>query len=268
MTSDQVTSGQKPDEMRIKIQEHLGVGSILGESFSILVQYFLPILAIVFVPDFLLYWASNELAIYIYDVEMDYTWLSGSAELVAVGLAFLMGFVVFYIETALLVQLAYDAKLKRPMRLGLYFKVLIANLLTVILLGIVVLLLIVPAVLALIIGSWWVQAVFAVVVPAIVIERCGFGALKRSIELTRGFRWPIVGAVLLATIFSNFLDKVANVVSDLALEHGNAILESIVYAAISSIGYALLGILTALIYARLREIKEGVSVDQIAEVFD
>jgi len=254
--------------MRLNPQTHLGVGSILGESFSILVQYFLPILVIVFVPDFLLYWTSNELAIYIYDVEMDYTWLSGSGAFVAVGLAFLMGFVVFFVETALLVQLAYDAKLKRPMQLGQYFKVLITNLLPVILLGIVVLFLIIPAVLALIIGSWWVQAVFAVVVPAIVIERCGFGALKRSAELTRGFRWPIVGAMLLATIFSNFLDKVANAVSDLALEHGNALLESITYAAVSSIGYAFLGILTALIYARLREIKEGVSVDQIAEVFD
>ncbi|WP_063832843.1 hypothetical protein [Labrenzia sp. DG1229] len=268
MTTDQIASDRTPDVIRLNPQAHLGVGSILGESSSILVQYFLPILAIVFVPDFLLYWASNELTIYIYDVEMDYTWLSGSGALVAVGLAFLMGFVVFFVETALLVQLAYDAKLKHPMQLGQYFKVLITNLLPVVLLGIVVLLLIIPAVLALIIGSWWVQAVFAVVVPAIVIERCGFGALKRSVELTRGFRWPIVGAMLLATIFSNFLDKVANAVSDLALEHGNALLESIAYAAISSIGYAFLGILTALIYARLREIKEGVSVDQIAEVFD
>ena len=40
------------------------------------------------------------------------------------------------------------------------------------------------------------------------------------------------------------------------------------YAAFTSVGTGLLSILTALIYARLREIKEGVSVDQIAAVFD
>ena len=42
----------------------------------------------------------------------------------------------------------------------------------------------------------------------------------------------------------------------------------LLYAAFTAVGTGLLSILTALIYARLREIKEGVSVDQIAEVFD
>src|SRR3546814_15392056 len=41
----------------------------------------------------------------------------------------------------------------------------------------------------------WLLAVFAVVVPAIVVEGAGFGGLGRSIGLTKGFRWPILGAM-------------------------------------------------------------------------
>ena len=39
-------------------------------------------------------------------------------------------------------------------------------------------------------------------------------------------------------------------------------------ALLSGLGYGIMNISLALIYARLREIKEGVNVDQIASVFD
>ncbi|MES0883748.1 hypothetical protein [Roseibium sp. SCP14] len=39
-------------------------------------------------------------------------------------------------------------------------------------------------------------------------------------------------------------------------------------SAFYSVGIALICITTALVYARLREIKEGIGVDQIATVFD
>ena len=46
------------------------------------------------------------------------------------------------------------------------------------------------------------------------------------------------------------------------------LLASVAYVVTSALGLGLSGISIALIYARLREIKEGVTVDQIASVFD
>ena len=49
---------------------------------------------------------------------------------------------------------------------------------------------------------------------------------------------------------------------------GGIIITLIFYAALSGIAYGLSSISIALIYARLRQIKEGVSIDQIVSVFD
>lgn len=245
----------------------LGVGALISDSFSILTKYFLPILAIFFVPDLLIFeligWLNESIFTYEADLPFD-----GSGEMVVLGFAVLIGFIVYSLETAMFVLLAYDAKLGQPMRFGFYFRTLLSNFLPLLLLSFLVLLLLVPALLAFVIPALWVNAVFAAVVPAVVTERAGFGALRRSIELTRNYRWPIVGAFLLGGFFSRILDQVAEKLSLVALEAGSALLEAIIYVTISGIGYAFVGILTALIYVRLREIKEGIGIDQIAAVFD
>jgi uncharacterized membrane protein len=104
--------------------------------------------------------------------------------------------------------------------------------------------------------------------PAVVIERLGFRGLGRSEKLTKNYRWPIVGALVLTWICALIIIVVALFVADFALSSGVLAVSILLYAAFTAVGTGLLSILTALIYARLREIKEGVSVDQIAEVFD
>ena len=49
---------------------------------------------------------------------------------------------------------------------------------------------------------------------------------------------------------------------------GGVIVLGIGLAMINGLAYAFGGIVIALVYARLREIKEGVNVDKIAAVFD
>lgn len=246
-----------------------GVSTVVGDSFSLLVQCFLPVIALVFVPDMLAYQATFLLADAISLHGVPFSILEGYEEETFLGLSFLIGYSLYFLQTSLLVQLAYDAKLERPLQYGRYVLTLIKNLVPVLLLSLMVLLMIVPAFMALIIPGFWVNAVFAAVVPAVVIERSGFRALGRSIELTRNYRWPIVGAFLMVGFVSNILDNIAEKLSGFVAQASSfGLLESVVYVAISGIGTALFGILTALIYARLRELKDGISVDDIASIFD
>eukprot|EP00903_Cladosiphon_okamuranus_P022917 g21109.t1 len=106
--------------------------------------------------------------------------------------------------------------------------------------------------------------------PAGVIERAGFGGLGRSKYLTKEYRWPILGALVLAIICATIINIVALFVVGLVASAGSIgmVIGIVLFAAISTVGAGFLSILVALIYARLREIKEGVSVDQIASVFD
>ncbi|WP_434054867.1 MAG: hypothetical protein RDA78_08385 [Roseibium sp.] len=243
----------------------LGVGSLVGESFSILFRQFFPILVIGFVPSLLGVLLSGALVGFDTVLSLDDTDTSSGG---ASALISLVDLVVYSITTAFMVQLAYDAKLERPVRLGKYIGPAMASIFPIAILGIAVGLLMGIASLAFIIPGLWVYAVFSVMEPAIVIERLGFKGLGRSEKLTKGYRWPIVGALVITWICALVIIVAALFVADLAMTSGILALSIVVYAALTAIGTGLISILTALIYARLREIKEGVSVDQIAAVFD
>ncbi|WP_305987923.1 hypothetical protein [Roseibium sp. MMSF_3544] len=243
----------------------LGVGSLIKDSFSILFRYFFPIVLIAFVPSLLGVLLAGYLVGFDTVLSLEETEASSSG---ADALVNIVDLVVYSITTALLVQLAYDAKLKKPIRPAKYVGPALSAIFPITILGILVSLLIGLAALALIIPGLWVYAVFSVMEPAVVIERLGFKGLGRSEKLTKNYRWPIVGALALGWVCALIVIVVALGISDYAMSSDMLLVATLSYAAFTSVGTGLLSILTALIYARLREIKEGVSVDQIAAVFD
>lgn len=127
-----------------------------------------------------------------------------------------------------------------------------------------------------VIGGAWIWAVFSVMVPIVVIERAGLGALRRSAALTKEYRWPIVGTLAIVAIINYMLLLASEFVPIPSFPVPPALPEGVdtvlgyagVTASIVGLGFAYGGIVTALIYARLREIKEGVGIDHIAAVFD
>lgn len=243
----------------------LGVGTLVADSFTTLGRHLFPILLIGFVPSLLGVVLSGSLVGFDTVLSLEETeTASGGAS----ALTGLVDLVVYSVTTAFLVQLAYDAKLKRPIRLGKYIAPALASIFPIAILGIVVGLLVGVAALALIIPGLWVYAVFSVMEPAVVIERLGFKGLGRSAKLTKGYRWPILGALAITWACAMAIIVLALFVTDLAMSSGILAVSIVLYAALTAIGTGLVSILTALIYARLREIKEGVSVDQIVSVFD
>lgn len=250
----------------------LGVGAIISSSFSIMFGNFGKVFLLGFVGAFVGFiinfaFLGFGLATGAADPTIDpNTILIGSILSIVLNLA------IYGLVTALLIQLAYDAKLGRSNSFGTYFKSALPAIFPIIVLTLVITILSGIGALALLIGALWVYAVFYVMAPVAVIERGGFGSLGRSAKLTKEYRWPIVGLFLVVMLLSGVLQFIATfAISALGLAAGGTVgqlIAGIGLAAISGLAYAFGGIAIALVYARLREIKEGVDVDQIASVFE
>lgn len=247
----------------------LGVGTIISESFSILFGNFFTVLILGFVAGFAGFLINGmiigfEAALGVPDPD---------AFVIGTIVSSVIGIIIYAIIVAMFVQLAYNAKLGRKGSLGEYFSAALGPLFAVAVLSIVVSLLTAVGMIALIVGGLWIYAVFYVFVPAAVIEKTGFGSLGRSAGLTKGYRWPIVGLFIVMMIILMFVFGIlgallVGVIVATSASTGALIGLGAVNAALTGLFYGLSAISVALVYARLREIKEGVAVDQIAAVFE
>ncbi|MBI1180107.1 MAG: hypothetical protein GC201_06075 [Alphaproteobacteria bacterium] len=108
---------------------------------------------------------------------------------------------------------------------------------------------------------------WAVAVPAAVVERPGvFAALGRSADLTRGHRWQILGLALVYAViviaFTIAVGLATLIVSFVPL------LPVLVTAVANALVAAFGAVTFTVLYSELRRIKDGVGVDAIAQVFD
>ena len=175
----------------------LGVGSIIGESFSILFSKFLQVVLIAFGPALIglvLSGMLNGFGAVAGSAAPDFAGAGGG---VAIFLTIIIQFIVYAVTTALLVQLAYDAKLGRPVQIGKYIGPAFSAVLPIIILGLASGILIMIGLALFIVPGLRIYAVFSVMAPAIVIERAGFGALgsqrfsNKGIPLAYRRRHPV-----------------------------------------------------------------------------
>lgn len=105
---------------------------------------------------------------------------------------------------------------------------------------------------------WWVA------VPAAVVERTGIiESLRRSVELTRGYRWKVFGVIIFIYIGQFALDRLTNVVLS-AAPIFSLVVNFLIMAAIT----AYFAVVTAVCYHDLRVLKDGIGIHDIAKVFD
>lgn len=251
----------------------LGVGSIVSESFSILMRKLVSVVALALVPTLIGYAISGLLVGWGPALGVTDPVFTSAGSFLPFALSMVAQIVTYGVTTALLVQLAYDAKLGRSNQLGKYIGPALGAAVPIAVLGFVAGILMAIGLVALVIPGLWIYAVFAVMPAAVVIERVGFGGLGRSAALTKGYRWPILGAVILVGIVNIVIGMIATfvvglLVAAIGIGAGGIVIGILLLSAISAIGFGLSSIAVALIYARLREIKEGISVRDIAAVFD
>ena len=119
----------------------------------------------------------------------------------------------------------------------------------------------------------WLFAMFWVTVPSVVVESIGpIAGLKRSAALTKGYRWHILGIILIWGVLSQVLGVLFNVVMQLVLTSVSveiAIpLGIILFGLFEAVLFGLAASLAAVGYHDLRITKEGLGTEQLAQVFD
>jgi len=253
----------------------LGVGSIIGDSFSILFRKFLTVMVLSSGPLIIGLAISGLLVGWQVTLngEIDPASFTGGGFWAKWGVSMVVQMAIYGITTALLVQLAYDAKLDQSRSVGAYFGPALRSAFPIAVLMIATMFLVFLGAIALLIGGLWVYAVFSVTTPAIVIERAGFRGMGRSATLTKEYRWPIIGALILVFLITIALSLamqfiVGLIVAPFGTSGVGVAISIIVMALLQSVTLGLSSITAALIFARLKEIKDGVSVDQLVSVFE
>ncbi len=116
-----------------------------------------------------------------------------------------------------------------------------------------------------ILAAW---ALFGLALPVSSIEGLWIGSFARSLQLTKAYRWPCLGIFVVVIIAVYLVLAAAEATMILTgPEFGSRTALAILSVATYVLMPASLTIAATLIYMRLREIREGMSADRMDEVF-
>jgi hypothetical protein len=246
-------------------------GRVVGQTFGLIGRNFIVFLmmALVFVgaPQFAIYYVQSTVGI------------SDPSLTAPIGLAgVLVSLVTSYILQGALTRAAIDdlsgAGVKFGAALGdglrYFFPLFVVGLLVGIGMAIGLVLLIIPG---LILAVRW-----AVSAPIVVVEKHGpTNSIGRSAELTKGYRWPIFGLLVLYTVFA-YVVQIVFVLTFAALSGGDptqisamdglGIALGVASAAVAAVISLVSTVGVAALYFELRRVKEGVGVAELAAVFE
>lgn len=275
--------------------EKFRIGSAFSNTFSVIGRSFVPLAAIVGLFSTLpalLYniWSFGRIARMVVPGEgFEQSAMAGyGAVSMIAGLVLLM--LAFLAQAALVRATIEDLNGKRPsigdciqialrsflstLGIGLVIIVaifLVAMILTIITMaipivgGVIALLSLIP------IAMWLIS--ISVAVPVAVQERPGvFASISRSRALTKGSRWRIFALFLVLGIVAIGLQVVFTLLFQAAIVSGGISTTGLIAAAIgssllSTIVSAVISVAIAVTYVELRQVKEGTSVEELAEVF-
>lgn len=201
-------------------------------------------------------------------------------------------YVASSLSNSLIVLAAFDSKIGRPIRLAVYFQRALSNLFTILVLSIAMaLVVVIPTLIAsfglgfligaiagstaggvvgaivMIAALLYAFSAFSPFVPAIVVEGAGFRALGRAWNLTADYRWPVVGVVLVLFIMLAVIELAGGVLGLLLGRIDPTVLPVLVSLATSAVAGGIMAVGFAMIYARLRGLKEGLDIESLADVF-
>jgi MFS family permease len=185
--------------------------------------------------------------------------------LAGIGVAMLLGMLLTPISTAIILYSAFQDMRGKGATLGEAISWALGRFVPLFLLGIVYTLGIIAGMIALIIPGYILIVMWAVAIPACVVEKTGpIDSLGRSSELTKGNRWQIFAIIL---IVGMIIGVIGNIVQMAGAAAGVAVLivAMVIWQGISQ---AFNAVLAAVMYHDLRVTKEGGDIDRIASVFD
>ncbi len=111
----------------------------------------------------------------------------------------------------------------------------------------------------LIVPGLYITAQFAVWLPCILLEGAGMGALGRARNLTRGHRWPLVGAMVIIGLFTLVINLLGEPLMLLAFDAGGigTVVGALISAASQAFTYAVIAIFMTLAWRHLTALERG-----------
>jgi hypothetical protein len=233
------------------------IGAALSKTFSVLGSKFGSFLLLAFVP------LIPVLVLTLVVVAGPQKGLPGSNAGVLGGLAGILTFVLGIVAQATTLYGAFQEMGGRPFSITQSLSVGLKRSLPVLGVALLSALGMMLAALLFVVPGIIVACMLYVAVPVCVIEQAGvFDSLNRSGVLTRGYRWQIFGLLLLVTIIAFIVGIV------LVLIGGVTLWGELLHFFWQVIATAFGAVLAAVVYHDLRVAKEGIDIDDLANVFD
>lgn len=257
-----------------------GVGKVLSDAFQVFTKSALPLIAIM---------GGSAVVSSLMVVGV-----GGGAALAGGGVMNGGGQVVVTIISLLLTVIAfgacalvsYESGHGRPVSISDALRAGAAQVLPLAVLSVVFYFVLVVLTMLFIVPGIWIMGVWSATVPAIMIERAGFGSLGRSARLTKGYRWPVIGTMLLiglitvigsaitlnivyALIGTSFEEIFSGAAAFIEAPSFPVILIIIaIQAVMNGVFYGLFAAVIVSIYMRLTDIKEGGDTQGLETVFE
>lgn len=255
----------------------LDVGNIISSTFSLFFKHFPMFFIIVFVPYLLLELVLNRVVSSA--ISTDPSDIGGL--LVATYASMIPFWIIFILVQAVVVRVAISLRLGQGAQLQAALSAALRGFFPILLLGIVAGIAMGIGLLFLILPGLYIMAMFYVMVPSVVFENAGFSGISRSVSLTDGYRWPILGVVVILIVIMWIVSAMVGGVMVGILFSQQDMLTTmatqpfaypwwygVVNAVISAATTPISLISVAMIYARLKEIKEGGQVGDLLKVFE
>ncbi len=266
-----------PEPAPAAAKASLDVGNIISSTFGLFFRHFPMFFIIVFVPYLLLELVLNRVVQSLVASNPNDVF----AILMASYATMIPFWIVFILVQAVIVRVAISLRLGQGAQLSAALGAAVRGFFPILLLGMVSGIAMALGFLFLIVPGLYLAAMFYVVIPAIVFEKAGFSGLGRSISLTEDYRWAIVGVIVLLIIIMWLVSAVVGGIMIGAMTAGSGSLEAlatqpfafpwwygVINAAISAATTPITLISVAMIYARLKEIKEGGSAGDLLKIFE
>jgi hypothetical protein len=275
----------------------LGVGAITGESFSLVFRNFFPMIAIMILPIIVMFAAGALL--FGSSIMTAATDPVGFEDAIAqdplqFGIMYALFMVIAILAMSFFyaagIRLIFDAKTSGGASIGAAFSTGMSRMIPLFLASLVLGLLffvaffIVAFILGFVFGAIGIPAISGILIAVaglyafsamapfaavVVVEQIGVSAITRALNLTKEYRWPIVGLFIVFTlaVIVIYVALVAVGYVTTLLGVVGVVLGLIVGIIGMVIIYGAGVAMISLLYARLREIKEGAGVGSLADVF-
>ena len=240
------------------------IGSVIGRGVSV---FFSNIIAFVLVT-IVIFIVPIVLAVFVFG-----TMGSGLATFLTILLWFIA---YFWLSAALVYGVVSDLRGNRA-SVGQILSGALSVLIPVLFVSIVVGLLVAVGTMAFVIPGIILYVMFWVAVPAAVVERTGvIDSMKRSLALTKGYRWQIFFVLVIWTVITIIVQLIvafvvgvpfgttAAMTGQASVSIGAELITQVVSMLLSGISASIL----AVGYHDLRVAKEGVGSEEIARTFD